>query len=118
MKKTVFIILPLLIILGCRDENDEEPCPGCHNSDSITGDIIAHYMLDGDARDTSINRIDGSLYGNSELASDRYDIPNSAFTGTFTEATGFEGKIDDIVIYKRVLSEEEIISTFDNYSFY
>ncbi len=247
MKKTAFIILPLLIILGCRDENDEEPCPVCHNSDSIAGDIIAHYMLDGDARDTSINRINGSLYGNPGLTSDRYDIPNSAFyfdgmddfisaeignhdplavslwfahrnneigkayvifdygenafrsevdmtsgatrtfcyindtaviemfspkmeyssdmvwhhlyvdtgsdttnprmyidgrlegileekqvldivtsmiyfgrafTGTFTQATSFEGKIDDIVIYKRVLSEEEIISIFDNYSFY
>ena len=78
MKTILTIIFSLFFIFSCQDENDEELCPECSKGDSITGDIIAHYMLDGNVRDTSVNGVDGSLYGNPQITSDRYNNPNSA----------------------------------------
>jgi len=244
MRKTLYLFIPLFIFLACQSENEEDLFPGYFEDDSI-GDVIAHYMLDGNAFDTSGNGYDGKLYGNPLITSDRYDNPNSAFyfdgnddfmlaeigiydpiaislwfahknneigkayvifdygvnafrsevdmttgatktygyfndttvmemhspkmafntdmiwhhlyidsgsdttnprlyldgmlegmlderqvldivtnliyfgrssTGNYTSATYFDGKIDDIRIFKRILSEEEILSLFDNYS--
>ncbi len=78
MKKTLSIIFLLFLILGCKKENNKELCPECSNNDNIRGDIIAYYMLDGNALDTSVNNIDGSLHGNPEITSDRFNNPNSA----------------------------------------
>jgi len=78
MKKTLSVIFLLFFILGCKKENNKELCPECSNNGSIIGDIIAYYMLDGNARDTSVNGIDGLLYGNPEITSDRYNNPYSA----------------------------------------
>ena len=245
MRKILSIIIPLIFLLSFQNENEDDLCPGCFKGDSIIGDIIAHYMLDGDAIDTSENEKSGDLYGNPEVTNDRFDNPNSAlhfdgiddfisadignhdpiaislwfahrnneigkayvifdygenafrgevdmtsgatktycyindtntiemrspkmtfnndmvwhhlyvdsgsdttnprmyidgihegmleekqslniinnfiyfgrdYNGEFTEASYFDGKIDDIKIYKRILGEEEILSLFDNYS--
>jgi hypothetical protein len=244
MKKILYLTIPLFIFLACQSENDEDLNPENPGDSTNMGDIIAYYMLNGNALDSSGNGNDGMLYGNPLVTEDRYGNPGSAlyfngnddymlaeignhdpisvslwfahknnemgkayvifdygdnafrgevdmtsgatktygyyndtaviemqspkmiwdndiiwhhlyidsgsdttnprlyidgnlegmlderqvlnvatnlvyfgrpFTGTYTSAAYFDGKLDDIKIYKRVLSEEEILSLFDNY---
>ncbi len=100
MRKILYFTIPLLIFLACQSENEEDLFPQYSNDNSAVGDIIAHYMLDEkQVLDIAANLI---YFGRS-------------FTGKYTSATYFNGKFDDIRIYKRILSEEEILSLFDNY---
>lgn len=74
MRRLLSIIIPLIFLLSCQNENEEENGPQSFKNDTI----IAHYMLNGDALDTSGNSNNGILYGNPEITSNRFDDPNSA----------------------------------------
>lgn len=245
MRKFLYLTIPFFIFLACQSENEEDLNPDNPGDSTAVGDIIAYYLLDGNALDSSGNGNDGVLYGNPLITDDRFGNPGSAlsfngsddymladvgshdpiavslwfahknnemgkayvifdygsnafrgevdmtsgatktfgyyndtvviemqspkmiwgndmiwhhlyidsgsdttnprlyvdglpegmlderqvlnivtnmiyfgrsFADTYTSATYFDGKLDDIRIYKRVLSEEEILSLFDNYS--
>jgi hypothetical protein len=100
MKNILSIMFLIFFLLSCQKENDDGLCPECSDSDSIIGDIIAHYMLDGNALDTSVNGIDGLIYGNPEISSDRYNNPNSAihFDGVDDFISAEIGNHDPIAI--------------------
>ncbi len=80
-KVLVFIMLLLpFFITFCQVEGDSEKLGDLADDDSI----IAHYPLDGDARDISGNGHDGVLYDNPAPSNDRLNKPNRAlyFSGT------------------------------------
>ncbi len=69
MRKILYLIIPLFIFIACQSDDEDI---------SAVGDIIAHYMLDGNALDSSGNGNNGTLYGNPVITEDRYGNPNSA----------------------------------------
>ncbi len=74
MRRLIIIFLSLLFVLSCQ-KNDEEDNGQQHLKNDT---IIAHYMLDGDAIDTSGNSNNGILNGNPETTGNRFDDPGSA----------------------------------------
>ncbi|UCH13507.1 MAG: LamG domain-containing protein [Bacteroidales bacterium] len=96
MRRLIIIILSLLIVLSCKKSDEEENGQPHLKNDTI----IAHYMLDGDALDTSGNSINGILYGNPEITADRTDDPGSAlhFDGSDDFISADIGNHDPIAI--------------------
>jgi hypothetical protein len=73
MRKFLYLTIPICIFLACQSENEEDLNPE-------VGDIIAYYMLDGNALDSSGNGNNGMLYGNPLTTEDRFGNPGSALS--------------------------------------
>ncbi len=79
MKVIPFLFIMFFILFwNCQYENDEDLYPEYFKQDSIIGGMIAHYMLDGNAIDTSNSNIHGILFGNPQVTDDRYGNTGSA----------------------------------------
>ncbi len=90
MKKLLYIFIPVFILFwNCRYENDEDMYPEYNKRDSVIGNTIAHYMLDGNPLDTSDNKNHGVLFGDPRFTDDRF--------GNAGSAVDFDG-IDDYLL--------------------
>jgi hypothetical protein len=78
MRKIIYLTIPVFILLACQSENEEDLNPDYPGDSTTVGDIIAYYMLDGNALDSSGNGNDGTLYGNPLITEDRYGNPGNA----------------------------------------
>lgn len=76
-------------------------CFFTNNSTAQSNCLIAHYKLDGDVIDQSVNSLDGSNHGASST-SDRYGNPNGAFY--FDGFSDYLELPSDFDFYERTLS--------------